>query len=69
MIAETMTVDGIEVALEELEASFLSCEESPAVSDALVLLPPLDLPALGAHDDAFLMRSARSTSRYGCCTS
>ena len=69
MIAETMTVAAVEDALEELEASFLSCEDSPAVRAALASLPPADLPAPGAHHDMYLMRSARSTQKYGCCTS
>jgi hypothetical protein len=68
-MAETMTVAGIDDALRELEASFLSCGSSPAVRAALVLLPPASLPAPGARDDRHLMRSARSTQRGGCCGS
>jgi hypothetical protein len=68
-MAETITLAGVEDPLEELEASFLSCEGSPAVRDALALLPLANLPAPGARDDQHLMRSARSTQKSGCCGS
>jgi hypothetical protein len=66
---ETMTVAGVEDALDEIEASFLSCENSPAVHAALALLPPATLPAPGGRDERYLMRSARSTKSGGCCGS
>ena len=63
---ETITTAVGNDVLDELEASFLSCEGAPAVEALLALLPPAELRPAGARDDPALRPTVR-TSNSRCC--
>jgi hypothetical protein len=65
-MTESTTAAAGEARLDELEASFLSCEATPAVHAALVLVPPAELTPPGAREDRALMPTVRTRSSR-CC--
>ena len=65
MTVPTMAHGG-DAALDELEASFLSCEGAPDVQAALALLPAAELEPPDGFDDRAMMPTVRTRSTR-CC--
>jgi hypothetical protein len=65
-MTESTTVTAAQDGLDELEASFLTCDATPTLHAALVRVPPAELTPPGARDDRAMMPTVRTRSAR-CC--